>query len=449
MSKTHRRGRVPDPAEFAAAAAKITDAGAAVAQVRLPLNLVSWLQMLRSDDTDAVQPSDPTLSVSEKLMAAVGAYASGKAADQDSLLELRARNTRIMNCLAAYTDRFLLNEYIVNRVEHRFSGRKLPDGYSDADEAQKITDRLIALRDPSVRQSTVVEISSQFPVRMTKAHFFQLISDGIHMDEGQLVKDARSRLGLVRSAALLDSPEGMDDFPKLARILGQLDAEGAAGWTEETYRGQKELLDEGMKELNGQTDLTLMLQQVINDFCAACVRPADRRLEKLLREILEHAYEPEQLDGSIGGMDWLEGAEEEKRMAFEEASARFDEYSEAYQNEIAAAGLNQQYLDGQRMEILLSDSSFADLPEAFPKSGETADRAFLDAELGELVPEIDGELRNGTKIYNRALMARIVSVFPRRFENLSELKKWMESSLASCSDEAEKLGCIEIIEGLL
>ncbi len=449
MSKSHRNGRIPDAAALGQAADSLVSAGAAVAAVRLPLNLISWLQMVRSEETDAVSPADDTLSVSEKVLEKAADYAAGKEVSEEAVLALREQNLALSRCLDAFSERFLLEEYMINRVEHRYSGRTLPADYTDAAEAEKITERLLAMQDASVRQSTVTAICGQFPVRLTRGRFFQMVADGIRMDEGQEKADVRNRIDLVRQTAVLEAPRGMESaFPRLAGILRQMDGSGAASWTASRYQEQADLLKRGMDELNGQMDLTLMLQEVIDDLCAAVLRPASEKTVALLRNILEHVVEPESLE-NLEGLDVLEGAEEEARMGFEKAGAVFDEFAEVYSAEICAAGLQDAYLTGRRVEFLLSDSAFADLPERFPAEHDAADRAYLDDEIGKLIPELIGTLQGSTKMRSRALMARVVSIFPKRFENLSELQKWMESSLASCSDEAEKLGCIEIIEGLL
>ena len=42
-----------------------------------------------------------------------------------------------MELLSAYTDRFTVYEYVLNRLEYRFSGASLEAGYSDEDMTQE------------------------------------------------------------------------------------------------------------------------------------------------------------------------------------------------------------------------------------------------------------------------------------------------------------------------
>mgnify|MGYP007064544828 CR=1 FL=1 len=58
-------------------------------------------------------------------------------------LSLRKESTQIMELLSAYTDRFTVYEYVLNRLEYRFSGASLEVGYSDEDMTQEILQKAV------------------------------------------------------------------------------------------------------------------------------------------------------------------------------------------------------------------------------------------------------------------------------------------------------------------
>lgn len=49
----------------------------------------------------------------------------------------------------------------------------------------------------------------------------------------------------------------------------------------------------------------------------------------------------------------------------------------------------------------------------------------------------------------RAVMAQALSELPIFFNNISELQDYIYNTLSICNDKAEKLACIEIINGIM
>ena len=172
---------------------------------------------------------------------------------EEEALSLRKESTQIMELLSAYTDRFTVYEYVLNRLEYRFSGASLEAGYSDEDMTQEILQKLSSETDQTVRQSMLVSIIEQLPMRMTRKRFFQVLAEGMDAYKGSDKEAVDGQLFMLRTAAMLEEPAEFKDrafrhFMKLWRPLRQapLSAVSEAEWNElhdmlaERYGGAKQ-----------------------------------------------------------------------------------------------------------------------------------------------------------------------------------------------------------------
>ena len=76
------------------------------------------------------------------------------------------------------------------------------------------------------------------------------------------------------------------------------------------------------------------------------------------------------------------------------------------------------------------------------------DEAALNAMLTALVSELETFLKSSSKPLARAVMAKLVTMVPLFIRDYNQLEEYIQNSLSSCSDVAEKLACIEIIRSL-
>ena len=437
--------------------------GRILASVLLALNLPAYLDLYYDKDAQ-IAPHPIIKDATEKFCAVLRtvaeAAAEGQSAQKETavcVIALRDSNIRHTHLLSAYADRFTIYEYVLNRLEHRFSGKTLPDGYSDEEETRTIMERLGAIQDKAARQSILVKLVEQLPMRMTKKRFFQILSDGLDVYKGSEKKTVEDLVYMIRTAALLEEPEGMKrDYGSLYQIAERL---MQADYTD-MDAGQFEVLYQdvrvGLEELNRQMDLTMMLQEILNDLSVLVLTGPEQQTEEerrclalILKTIVSYETSQTADEKLLGEFESLEGIQEDASAEFMELSAAVDEFSEAYGKEIEAAGLEHDFAVLAQLGRLLSSSRFASISSEEEHAPETADEIYITSVYSGLYGELTDQFKKLPKIMNRAVMAKIVTMFPLFLREYQQLEEYIASSLGACTDEAEKLAFLEIMNDLL
>ena len=437
--------------------------GKRLSSVLLALNLPSYLDQLY-DEEQEIKPHPLVLTTTDRLMELLAplmqALSDGmevSAETTDAILAVRDSNIRHMHLLSAFADRFTVFEYVLNRLEHRFSGKTLPDGYDDADKTQEILNLLSAITDQAARQSTVIQLIEQLPMRMTKKRFFQVIADGLDVYKGSERQTVEDLLFMVRTAALMEEPDGMsEDYAALYRIAGELTQADYTTLDEAGYEKLYQTVSIGMKELNRQMDLVMLLQDLINETAVLAltsdVEASDESVEISIPFItcsIEAAKQKRPLtEDAYAGFEQLEGIQEAASSRFLELSAAADEFSQAYQDDIRKLDMEQTFVVLEQLSRLLSSSRFASVSAAETLT-EPADEAYLNAVKASLQKDLSEQLKKLPKLMSRAVMAKVLTMFPLFIREYQELESYIAGSLSSCTDEAEKVACLEILDDLL
>lgn len=435
-----------------------------LAAVLLALNLPSYLEAYYDKDAE-IKPHPMTKDATEKFCSLLTAFLDTQSLDTQTanrdtavaIVALRDANIRHMHLLSAYADRFTIYEYVLNRLEHRFSGKTLPEGYSDEAQTQKILDALSGMQDKAARQSILVQLIEQLPMRMTKKRFFQIVSDGLDVYKGSEKKTVEDLVYMIRTAALLEEPEGMqNDYKSLYKIAERLTAADYTKLDQAQFEVLYQHAKAGLEELNRQMDLVMALQELLNELTVLTLTPqtnADEDETKcfdLISETLDSYQTAEGMkEAQLAGFEKLEGIQEEASARFMELSAAADEFSQAYAKEIESYGLNHEFAVLAQTGRLLSSSRFASLSIETNSVSETADESYIASVYSGLYRELDAQFKKLPRVMNRAVMAKILTMFPLFIREYQELESYISTSLASCTDEAEKLACLEIMDDLL
>ncbi len=435
-----------------------------LASVLLALNLPSYLDMFY-DEEQQVKPHPLTVKATESFQAvlkeAAEAFLAGKELSSElacSVLAQREANTKHMHLLSAYADRFTIYEYVLNRLEHRFSGKTLPKGYNDADAADNLMIRLGNIKDNAARQSVIVQMIEQLPMRMTKKRFFRVISEGLNVYTGSEKKTVEDLLFMVRTAALIEEPEGMaSEYGMLYQIAQKLTEADYTTLDKAGFTALYEQTKAGLEELNRQMDLVMMLQELLNQLTALIYTSETEVLDlaftdsiSMVKQTLKSYAETKAMDDeTILGFSKLEGIQEQVSNTFFELSAAAEEFSRAYAKDITAYEMEHDFVVLERLNRLLSSSRFASLVMEEQTTQEVADEAYLMGVLGTLVKELNEQFAKMPRMMTRAVMAKILTMFPLFIREYQELEAYVSNSLSSCTDVAEKIACMEIMDDLL
>ncbi len=435
-----------------------------LASVLLALNLPSYLDMFYDEDQQ-VKPHPLTVKATESFEKVLGEiaevlFAGGEIPSEMSVsvLAQREANTKHMHLLSAYADRFTIYEYVLNRLEHRFSGKTLPKGYNDADAADNLMIRLGNIKDNAARQSIIVQMIEQLPMRMTKKRFFRVLSEGLNVYNGSEKKTVEDLLFMIRTAALIEEPEGMaSDYAMLYQIAEKLTAADYTSLDEAGFTALYQQTKAGLEELNRQMDLVMMLQELLNQL-TALIYTADTEVLDLafadsigmVRQTLKSYAETKSMDDeTVLGFAKLEGVQEQVSNTFFEMSAAAEEFSRAYAADIASYEMEHDFVVLERLNRLLSSSRFASLTMEESAEPELADEAYLLDVLSRLIRELSEQFAKLPRMMNRAVMAKILTMFPLFIREYQELEAYVSGSLSSCTDAAEKIACLEIMDDLL
>lgn len=104
--------------------------------------------------------------------------------------ELRSRITEKMNLFTAYTDRLIVFEYVLNRMEYQYLSEKERkdklNGIKQEEFLQKLQRYLFSDKDTSVMQEKIRLVAGQLPVRMTREKFYDCIREAFTLYKGSV-----------------------------------------------------------------------------------------------------------------------------------------------------------------------------------------------------------------------------------------------------------------------
>ena len=75
----------------------------------------------------------------------------------------------------------------------------------------------------------------------------------------------------------------------------------------------------------------------------------------------------------------------------------------------------------------------------------SADEAYINRKCDELTEELTQFFKEHDRVFNRGVMAGILSSLPVFFNNLEEIRKYVHVALGQCSDEAERKACMKLM----
>ena len=354
---------------------------------------------------------------------------------EEEALSLRKESTQIMELLSAYTDRFTVYEYVLN---------------SDEDMTQEILQKLSSETDQTVRQSMLVSIIEQLPMRMTRKRFFQVLAEGMDAYKGSDKEAVDGQLFMLRTAAMLEEPaEFKQSFPAFYEVVETFKQAPLSTVSEAEWNKLHDMLADAMEELNSQMDRMLLLQELINDLCVVTMTEGCTWTEqhKTCSSIISFTLTPGTDEAALNAMlTALEGIQEQYSMTFQEKSTLVDELMQSSKEQLSEQGMLETFSKLEVLSKLLSSSRFADIEQK--QESETVEASYIEEQTAALISELETFLKSSSKPLARAVMAKLVTMVPLFIRDYNQLEEYIQNSLSSCSDVAEKLACIEIIRSL-
>lgn len=427
-------------------------------------NLAMELSMfLESEAEGHIVPDEGVKELKKTLLASIKESlfdGNGKDCDQgcfepeknkeavEQLTSLREQVAKRMESLTAYTDLFVLYEYMINRLEPKFEKTQETAWEFDNDEvAREILQWIFSDEEPGLINERIKETLSCLPVRMTKGKFLELVERAF-----ALYKEAdRSSIDLfdymLRSASGLYVPEGMkEQFPQLEKIKNVLEEMSIAVPTEETYQEWKQQLSDGTAAVRGLTECYEGIQAIANAFLTvlltkpyftlAAEQNSAEAIELLRKLCMEQNADTETL--FVGIEHKMEQLSEEVEL-LEPLLSLATEKMDKEISELMLATVHQRLIAAQRLN---SGSVYAEL---LPEEEKELPEGYLEQVKNQFIMEIKEAFSAGSRQRNRAVMAAVLKELPVYFNSHTEVMDYVRSSLEQCHDEGEKQISIELL----
>lgn len=398
-----------------------------------------------------------------------GAVDEQREAALDRIHALRNHVYHVVEVLSAYADIFSRYEYVFNRCEYLFKEPPLTQK-SDERFTKQLVEFIFSEADNAVINRRISDVVGELPLRMTKGKFFQYLTEGLTVYKQTDHRTLDDFIYMIRTSAMLQLPEGLEEFKDLYEIYTfakNLDYEHL---TEEQLTSLEQKLTYSSDFIIQYTDFYEMLQRIINKTYASLLclpysdvqRPEVRAALDIIQSVVQefgntgyHSLSDEITEG----FGVLEGVPE--RLHGELSSVEFvldnifNQHLPLVQS-LMCGPLYQGLFMSQR---LLSDSLFIDLSQVdvqMEQSGHTEEHQeqisvadYVDIETKALIEDLTAFFKANQKAVNRSVMAIVLAKLPVFFNNVAEVQDYIYYAFSGCTKKAEKIASMEILQHIM
>lgn len=362
-----------------------------------------------------------------------------------SLDRLRNQLIQNMEVLTAYTDHFLIYEYVLNRMEYKLKDEDTYDMEDDLQLEKRVADYILEIKDNVVINSRIQEIVGQLPIRLTKGKFFELLRDGLSIYEGGERKNLDDLVYMLKTGCSLMEPEDMESaYQDIWDNLDCLESGNYKDIKGEDFARLSEVMEKSCEKINEFSGLYILLQEIVNDVYVILLTKDYALKEQNEFETCIRVIEAS-IRGVCGGeqeaddntvIDWLvmlEGRQEK----------HYEKYSSW---EMKAFGADPESRDEvwNKISLLLSGSHFVDIHKIDNKS-EMVDREYMNEVLQDLVSEFEKRFSQCSKPVVRSIMAKTLSSLPVFLNSMDEILLYVKGSLEGCHESYEKAAFSDLL----
>ena len=364
-----------------------------------------------------------------------------------------------MRVLTAYTDVLQIYEYVLNRVEPKFNA-ELKDFPNLELFLSRLNSYIYAVNDNPVINERIKEVIGQLPIRMTKAKFFEYVSNSFDLYKKADEEALEGFIYMLRSCSMLDKPEGMKEYfssyKALAEELSNVDYDHLTVEEFQTISGR---LETAAEEIRTVIDLYLSIQEVVNDLYivalvtknlpekkSSVISNLKMILSSLNELFLAGAVEPIP-DELTGRLAMTEGHQESLLTECNVLEANYDEVTASGQEVIEQEGKQELFSMFPIIARLMSSSVFAELSESEVPVPVTAES--LSKAKDTMITAYTELFKENKRQVNRAVMAASLSKMPVVFNTAQEMTNYMEQALMQCRDEIERKAALNILDSIM
>lgn len=399
-----------------------------------------------ADEGESMEPLEKEMA--EILGKMLKEYANNALTPQDwedglkKLLTLREDLIAKMQAMTAFTDRLYLHEYVLRRIA---PGRE--DSVEEIDSAAA-TNELVSFlfgeeRKDSLREN-ISYLISELPVRMTRQKFMEWVRQTSAVFKEADAEGIERSFYMLYSAAGMQSPKEMEEFPKLQNELEFFERLNYREMEDSVYVEAKSRLLAVTEQLNNESDVLCSLMEIINSMTslyltAPFVSTEEEKSVDCCRKALNLALS----ENPVSDEEY-----EEVFLAFEGAPEQLEEELLREENYFAELHPDEKLMEASMQTVfytrvlyakkLHTTSLFVSLKE------ETLSLSF-EEELEKFCEGLSKLLENGQKEINRARMAQVLYHLPVPFTKSSQVQKYILEAFENCHDMAEKTAALREI----
>ena len=354
-------------------------------------------------------------------------------------------------------DKYNVYEHAVNRVEYRFREEDYPSGYSDENFTRTIMQFILEDEDNMMINSKIKDVIGQLPVRLTKNKFFEMLSNGLSIYNVGTKEALDDFLYMIKTCSILDKTDTMStNYPHLYEEFDNLKNVKFKEMDSKGYDEFKDRLSDITMYIDDEMDNLMRVQEILNDLLLILYTNDEKEEDNVVKgcdEIIKNTnllflnkFSSKSLEEIEDMFVMLEG-EQEKIYPHLSAYDITDQIKESYADKIKQLDLVEEYNIVFKLPKLNSDSMFVKLDKV--ENNDVVDEAYLENQKEQLINDYRELFKDTDKMITRAVMAQALSELPIFFNNISELQDYIYNTLSICNDKAEKLACIEIINGIM
>lgn len=305
--------------------------------------------------------------------------------------------------------------------------------------------------------SKIKDVIGQLPVRLTKNKFFEMLSNGLSIYNGGTKEALDDFLYMIKTCSMLYKTDTMaTNYPHLYEEFDNLKNVKFKEMDSKGYDEFKDRLSDITMYIDDEMDNLMRVQEVLNDLLLILYTNNEKEEDNVVKgcdEIIKNTnllflnkFSSKSLEEIEDMFVMLEG-EQEKIYPHLSAYDITDQIKESYADKIKQLDLVEEYNIVFKLPKLNSDSMFVKLDKV--ENNDVVDEAYLEKQKEQLINEYRELFKETDKMITRAVMAQALSELPIFFNNISELQDYIYNTLSICNDKAEKLACIEIINGIM
>lgn len=428
-----------------------------LACLRFAMNYFTFAEVYRELDINEKRIIDSSVDEIQKLVNEIVILNVHSENVNGKIDSFRNKLIAKMEVLTGYTDRFQILEYMLNRVEYRFSDSGFGDDYYNDKFENDIYRYITADKDNSVINMKLSQVISQVPMRLSKNKFYDILKESFSIYKGSEKQSVDDFAYMVRTSGLLYMPGNFfDEFPELKALYDETCGMDVENITKDEYEKYKKNVDKASALIEQYADFFVMITEVLNDvysislnFSALTDINEDGELTSIINDSYDmiegHDIDPEKV--SLRFVEF-EGLQEKLTSRIFNPESALEEIISINEKEIAELDYMPKLEALRITSKLQSASTFARLDDSDIKKDE-ADEDYINEVVETLVNEFSALFETMDRYKKRAVMALVISNLPAFYNNFDEFKKYVHVALSQCTDRAERQACMVLINQMI